>query len=187
MENKKIIVELNRIQKELKAPKNQKNNFGNFNYRSAEDILEAYKKIAGETILILKDEILQTGERYYIKATATLKLGEENIRSVAFAREPLSKKGMDESQITGATSSYARKYALNGLLAIDDSKDSDFTKEDIKNIEEMEKHETEIDMIDNLEDLKKYWEEHKGLGKEFAGLINKKKYQLTPKKDEKNS
>lgn len=180
MENK-----LGEIQKKLKAPKNQRNGYGGFNYRSAEDILEAYKKVAEDTVLILDDEVLQIGERYYIKATAKLILGDKEIgTATAYAREPLSKKGMDESQVTGATSSYARKYALNGLFAIDDSKDSDFSKEDIKKIEEMEKHESEIDMIDNLDDLKTYWEKNKGVGKELVALLSKRKYQLTPKKNE---
>lgn len=127
---KNLYTELNRIQNELKAPKNQRNNFGNYNYRSAEDILEGYKKVAGETSLVISDEIVQIGERYYVKSTAVLSgvTDESNtvqISAIAFAREPLSKKGMDEAQITGATSSYARKYAMNALFAIDDTKDAD--------------------------------------------------------------
>ena len=117
------------IQKELKAPKNQRNNFGNYNYRSCEDILEAIKPyLDGKEglSLIISDEIVQIGDRYYVKATATLSdKDNNNATSVAYAREPLNKKGMDDAQITGATSSYARKYALNGLFAIDDSKDAD--------------------------------------------------------------
>jgi len=179
MENvKTIYTELNRIQKELKAPKNQKNNFGGFNYRSAEDILLGYKQIACETTLVLNDEMVQIGDRYYIKATATLEYKGDTKYATAFAREPLSKKGMDESQVTGATSSYARKYALNGLLAIDDSKDTDFTDGEKKEIEVMEGHESAIEMIDSHEDLKSYWNEHKGLGKEFGALVTKRKYKL---------
>lgn len=121
----KIHTELNRIQRELKAPKSQYNSFGNYNYRNAEDILEAYKKVAGDTTLVIADEIVLVGERYYIKATAQLFCEEEAISTQAFAREAETKKGMDESQITGATSSYARKYALNALFAIDDTKDAD--------------------------------------------------------------
>lgn len=131
-----------KIQQELKAPKNQKNSFGNYNYRSCEDILEAVKPILkeNECILTIQDELVQIGERYYIKATATLtdiKSGEHYDNS-AYARESADKKGMDESQITGATSSYARKYALNGLFLIDDTKDADTdeyqkqTKKEIK-------------------------------------------------------
>jgi hypothetical protein len=116
---------LNKIQKELKAPKGQVNKFGNYRYRSCEDILEAVKPLLGEAVLTISDEIVQIGDRYYVKATATIKEGDESVSSVAFAREGLEKKGMDVSQITGSTSSYARKYALNGLLLIDDTKDAD--------------------------------------------------------------
>ncbi len=119
------------IQQKLKAPKNQKNSFGGYNYRSCEDILEAVKPILSEenAYLILNDEIIFQGDRYYIKATANLFDAENKLvaSSTAYAREAENKKGMDESQITGAASSYARKYALNGLFAIDDTKDADAT------------------------------------------------------------
>ncbi len=118
---------LNKIQRELKAPKGQRNTFGNYNYRSCEDILEAVKPLLGEATLTLQDEIVLIGERYYVRATATLTHDKVEITSVAYAREALAKKGMDEAQITGAASSYARKYALNGLLCIDDTKDADAT------------------------------------------------------------
>ena len=115
------------IQHRLKAPKGQYNSFGKYNYRSCEDILEGVKPLLKEhnLALLIDDEIVQIGERYYVKATATITDGRESVNATAYAREPDTKKGMDESQITGATSSYARKYALNGLLAIDDSKDAD--------------------------------------------------------------
>jgi len=116
---------LNRIQKELKAPKGQKNTFGNYNYRSCEDILEAVKPLLGAATLVLTDEIVLIGDRYYVKATATINDGKIIVSSAAFARESLDKKGMDSAQITGAASSYARKYALNGLFCIDDTKDAD--------------------------------------------------------------
>lgn len=116
---------LNKIQKELKAPKGQTNKFGGYKYRSCEDILEEVKKHLGEAILTISDEIVQVGDRYYVRATAQLKDGEEVVQVTAYAREALDKKGMDESQITGAASSYARKYALNGLFCIDDTKDAD--------------------------------------------------------------
>jgi hypothetical protein len=116
---------LNKIQKELKAPKGQYNSFSKFYYRSCEDILEAVKPLLGEATLVINDEIVQIGARYYVKATATLMEGDEKASSVAFARESEDKKGMDDAQITGATSSYARKYALNGLFLIDDEKDAD--------------------------------------------------------------
>lgn len=156
-EKKTLLEKLSNIQSELKAPKNQRNTFGNYNYRSAEDILEAVKPLLKENklSLVLSDEIIVLGEhnpqsyiekiwdkeakqfkeevrftgqqRYYIKATATLYdiESEAIISNSAFAREEETKKGMDGSQITGTASSYARKYALNGLFNIDDTKDAD--------------------------------------------------------------
>ena len=121
--------ELIAIQSELKAPKNQWNDFGKYNYRSAEDILEAVKPLLKkhECHLTISDEMVVLGDRYYVKATATLAKEGESISTTAYAREEESKKGMDSSQITGSTSSYARKYALNGLFCIDDTKDPDYT------------------------------------------------------------
>jgi len=151
---------LNKIQQELKAPKAQRNTFGNYNYRSCEDILEAVKPLLGKATLTIADEIVMLGDRFYVKATATITeysdphdhpyvceitkylKGETSNKEIppctcgkdkqtksvsvsAFARESLDKKGMDAAQITGATSSYARKYALNGLFCIDDTKDAD--------------------------------------------------------------
>lgn len=115
------------IQHKLKAPKGQYNSFGKYNYRSCEDILEGVKPLLKEhnLALLIDDEIVQIGERYYVKATAKITDGREFVSATAYAREPDTKKGMDESQITGATSSYARKYALNALLCIDDTKDAD--------------------------------------------------------------
>ena len=113
------------IQQTLNAPKNQRNNCGGYNYRSAEDILEAVKPLLQNITLTVSDEIVLIGNRYYVKATATLSDGEDVIAVTAYAREEESKKGMDASQLTGATSSYARKYALNGLFCIDDAKDPD--------------------------------------------------------------
>lgn len=120
--------ELIEIQKELKAPKGQYNSFGKYKYRSAEDILESVKPLCAKygCELTLSDEIIYVGDRYYIKSTA--KLDREGCPAVivtAYAREAETKKGMDESQITGTASSYARKYALNGLFCIDDTKDAD--------------------------------------------------------------
>lgn len=129
MDFKKLI----NIQQKLKAPKGQYNNFGKYAYRSCEDILEALKPILAEEqcALILKDDIILIGERYYIRAKALLydENGEIIAENSAYAREEAEKKGMDGSQITGASSSYARKYALNGLFGIDDNKDSDATNE----------------------------------------------------------
>ena len=122
--------ELLQIQSELKAPKGQFNAYGKYKYRSCEDILEAVKPILKKNncTLLLSDSLIYVGERYYIKATATLINAEgKSVSTEAYAREEETKKGMDASQITGASSSYARKYALNGLLCIDDNKDSDTT------------------------------------------------------------
>lgn len=115
------------IQKKLKAPKGQYNNFGKYKYRSCEDILEAVKPILAENgcTLTLSDEIVLIGDRYYVKATARLRGADTDEVAVAYAREDSEKKGMDGSQITGTASSYARKYALNGLFCIDDTKDAD--------------------------------------------------------------
>jgi hypothetical protein len=116
------------IQAELKAPKGQYNKFGTYYYRSCEDIVEAAKPVLlkHDCYLNISDEIVQAGDRIYVKATASVFKGSEMLAtSTAFAREPESQKGMSESQITGTASSYARKYALNGLLAIDDTKDAD--------------------------------------------------------------
>lgn len=119
---------LSKIQTELKAPKNQRNNFGNYNYRSCEDILEGLKVPLDkyECSVVLSDDIKMIGDRIYVMSTAKLcKDGEVLGEATAFAREPLQQKGMNEAQITGSASSYARKYALNGLFAIDDNKDAD--------------------------------------------------------------
>ena len=140
METKKIYEKLAKVQAELKAPKGQFNSFGKYHYRSQEDILEAVKPILsrqGMTIN-LTDDIVLVGERYYVKSTATVSDGTDTISVTAFAREPSEKKGMDESQITGTASSYARKYALNGLFAIDDTKDSDAEEQPKTTIEKRE-------------------------------------------------
>jgi len=124
--------ELTAIQSDLKSPKNQVNNFGKYKYRSLEDIQEALKPLLKEhdCYVTLTDDIVMVGDRIYVKATATIFKNDDPKNSVsvsAFARESLSKKGMDESQITGSASSYARKYAMNGLFAIDDTKDAEAT------------------------------------------------------------
>lgn len=125
---------LSTIQKELKAPKSQYNSFGKYNYRNCEDILEALKPICNKynSAVTLSDDVVMIGDRFYVKATATLIVYGENdeidtVFTQAYAREEAEKKGMDGSQVTGASSSYARKYALNGLFGIDDTKDSDTT------------------------------------------------------------
>jgi hypothetical protein len=131
MEEKNINIyeKLSNIQQELKAPKNQYNSFGKYKYRSCEDILEGVKPVCNKhrATLVIRDELELLGDRFYVKAIATLYDWDSDmkIENSAYAREELTKKGMDSSQITGATSSYARKYALNGLFNIDDTKDAD--------------------------------------------------------------
>lgn len=154
------------IQQKLKAPKNQRNSFGNYNYRNAEDILEAVKPLLKEQelALILNDEIINVENRFYVKATVTIFDTEGKLiaQSSALAREEESKKGMDGSQVTGASSSYARKYALNGLFAIDDTKDSDFTNtgnNDIKkSIQKSETINPDLDIIEGLKACSAYSE-----------------------------
>ena len=129
METKKTTIdEMVYIQSHLNAPKRQRNEHMNFNYRSCEDTLEAVKPLLKDTncTLTVSDDIIQVADRIYVKATATLKTpsGKE-YSTTAFAREVFAKKGMDDSQLTGAASSYARKYALNGLFCIDDNRDAD--------------------------------------------------------------
>ena len=124
----KILEQLLAVQAELKAPKGQYNSFGKYKYRSCEDILEAVKPLLQrqKLTLVVSDQIVTVEDRVYVKATAPLRNTDgEILQSTAFAREPDKKTGMDESQITGTASSYARKYALNGLFLIDDTKDAD--------------------------------------------------------------
>lgn len=163
---------LQEIQSKLKAPKAQRNNFGGYNYRSCEDILEALKPVLAEygAAVILSDEIVQMGTRWYVKATATLKTEKESISVTAFAREAENRKGMDESQITGSASSYARKYALNGLFGIDDTKDADtmdnratgnhtakddpFAKLNTKHAKELQAAQTADELVDVMAGIK---------------------------------
>jgi ERF family protein len=167
MENMSIYEKLCKIQTELKAPKGQRNNFGKYNYRSCEDILEALKPLLDkyEATINLSDNIVQVGERYYVSVVAKLtdaKTG-ESVMSTAFAREDESKKGMDASQLTGATSSYARKYALNGLLAIDDTKDSDYLNNGSKIPNNDEKHYSKSTItLDMAKDIEVSFGEYKG-------------------------
>ena len=115
------------VQQNLKAPKNQYNSFGKYHYRSCEDILEGLKEPLKQVgaVVTISDDIVAVEDRIYVKATARFSDGTDFVENTAFAREELEKKGMDASQITGAASSYARKYALNGLFLIDDNKDAD--------------------------------------------------------------
>ena len=179
--------ELNTIQTSLAAPKGQRNNFGNYNYRSCEDILAAAKPLLKEQecTLTIADDILLVGDRFYIKATATITNKEGlSVSTTAFAREEAAKKGMDASQVTGAASSYARKYALCGLFAIDGEKDADAlntskeytqavaTKPKAKS-DELTPHETIESIIkpalaqaDTKEEVVKLYEQYKNLENE---------------------
>ena len=171
-----IYEKLLNIQNELKAPKNQFNKFGNYKYRNAEDILEAVKPIClkYKAVINVGDTIIQVGDRYYVEAKAFITDVEnpaEYIENRAFAREEENKKGMDTSQVTGATSSYARKYALNGLLCIDDTKDTDSEeyqqKGTNKAIQKSNKPKTDYKqlLLDKLKelgiDINTYAKEHK--------------------------
>jgi len=131
---KSFIEKVAEVQKNLKAPKGQFNKFGKYNYRSCEDILEGLKLVLNGLVVTVQDDVVMVGDRIYIKATATITDGENNLSNTAFARESLTKKGMDDSQITGTASSYARKYALNGLFLIDDTADADSMDNSSNNI-----------------------------------------------------
>ena len=168
------------IQQELKAPKNQKNSFGGYNYRSCEDILEAVKPLLKKQglALVIKDDILAIDGRFYIKATASL--FDENkdkiAETTALAREEESKKGMDASQLTGSTSSYARKYALNGLFAIDDNKDADAINTHGKEVKKVVDNSVDLDIIeglkacDTLANLVRYKDSYKDKVKDVQGF-----------------
>mgnify|MGYP003304190288 FL=1 len=149
-----ITEKLSVIQQELIAPKNQYNSFGKYNYRSCEDILEGLKPFLGKlkVAVTVTDDIVVIGDRFYVKATATLRDCESNetVANTAFARESDDKKGMDASQVTGATSSYARKYALNGLFCIDDVKDADTRDNRQQEAKEQKRAEEDVKKIENL-------------------------------------
>ena len=156
-----LLEKLQKIQYEMKAPKNLYNSFGKYKYRNAEGILEAFKPFGDKykVVLVITDDIVNVGDRYYIKATATLYDSESDssIENSAFAREDFDKKGMDGSQITGTASSYARKYALNGLFLLDDTKDADtdeFHNETSKKAESEKLTDEQCDKICDLFDEK---------------------------------
>ena len=144
-----------KIQQGLKAPKGQTNSFGGYKYRSCEDILEAVKPLLGGATLTISDEMVMLGDRYYVKATATLAITTKEKSVTAYAREAIAKKGMDEAQVTGAASSYARKYALNGLFLIDDTKDADTMDNSTPNITSYTKaQDTMVDIIEAFNNAK---------------------------------
>lgn len=191
------------IQAKLKAPKGQFNSFGKYHYRSAEDILEAVKKVVNQMgfAITLTDDLIFAEGRWYIKSVAELTNGKQTFSSIGLAREEETKKGMDGSQITGAASSYARKYALNGLFAIDDTKDSDATNDHGKSQESKPQAKTGMpalsqfdkefkELIDfvngskTMDDLKFKWNnltDEAKANKEIQQLFNHRKAELTIK------
>lgn len=203
MMNQKTSNPLAEIQAKLKAPKGQFNSFGKYHYRSAEDILEAVKKVVNPMgfSIVLTDQVKEIGGRIYVEAIASLFNGELEYSATGLAREEETKKGMDGSQITGAASSYARKYALNGLFAIDDTKDSDATNDHGKSQESKPQAKgsipapTQFDIqfaelikrakaMQNVEQLKELWDElidEAKANKEIQQLFNHRKSELTTK------
>lgn len=171
--NKQLVA----VQQKLKAPKGQRNTFGNYNYRSCEDILEAVKPILAEVgaQLTLSDEMIAVGDRVYVKATATFASEDGSEVVTAWAREAETKKGMDDSQVTGATSSYARKYALNGLFLIDDTKDADTDSYTAQRRQAVEGEE-----LATARDKKNFMAYCKKLGVDFA-QVRKQAGQNDPK------
>jgi purine-nucleoside phosphorylase len=190
----KLIKKLVTIQSELKAPKSQRNNFGNYNYRSCEDILEAVKPhlLKNGLFLSITDELVNIGDRYYIKATSIITDGIDKLSVDAYAREEENKKGMDSSQISGACGSYARKYSLNGLFLIDDAKDSDATNthdDKPKTISASEAVQlsnllnaaiAETNICENVDKLKAIWASYPMFhtNTTFKDLINNKKLEF---------
>lgn len=171
------------IQQGLKAPKGQYNNFGKYKYRSCEDILEAVKPLLQKhnCTLVISDDIIMLGSRFYVKATVTLSNGKETVTTTAYAREEEEKKGADSSQVTGAASSYARKYALNGLFCIDDTKDSDATNTGTgQENSEREQAIKEAKAATSMKDLESVWNKYTALKTDpaFKSLIKelKKKF-----------
>ncbi len=175
------------IQAKLKAPKGQTNNFGHYKYRSAEDILEAVKPLLKDNgcFLTISDDIVMVGSRIYVKATITLSKNGETIQTTAFARESESKSGMDASQITGAASSYARKYALNGLFCIDDTKDADALNTNKEYTQPPTDPNLELILANikatrNLDELSKIWHECSAYQPNpiFSGAVSARKKEL---------
>ena len=185
--------ELMEIQSKLNVPKSLTNSYGGYKYRSAELILEAVKPLLKENCctLIINDDMVMVGDRIYVKATATIRNEKgETETTTAFAREPLSKKGQDDSQVTGAASSYARKYALNGLFCIDDTKDADslnVNKEYTQPAQDanLEMVIANINMTSTIEDLTRIWNECYAYyayqsNKAFVSALTNRKKELKP-------
>lgn len=182
MNGKNLNEALVSVQSKLKAPKGQYNSFGKYKYRSCEDILEAVKPLLAEVgcTLRISDEIMQVGERIYVKATAVFSNGDAQYAVTALAREAETKPGMDAAQITGAASSYARKYALNGLFCIDDTKDPDATNTHGQEAKPKTKKEQmyEDNMQDALDEIKQCntVEDLTNTYKHYPMLISEKRF-----------
>lgn len=160
------------IQKKLKAPKGQYNSFGKYKYRSCEDILEAVKPLLCEqgVLMTVQDDLTVLNDRFYIRAIVTVSKGGESICSSAFAREDDTKKGMDGSQITGTASSYARKYALNGLFLIDDTKDADTNEHHnvqknagVEQVTAMKQAVAEMQAVTSRDEMQAVWSKYASL------------------------
>jgi hypothetical protein len=175
---------LNEIQVTLEAPKNQFNKFGNYKYRNCEDILEALKPLLKElkSVIIISDSIEVIQDRFYVKATAKLIEieGGTFVENIAYAREELTKKGMDGAQVTGATSSYARKYALNGLLLVDDSKDADTMDNSKEEAPQQKQYEDDPnkEWLDDITQLVAFCKTH-NLSPSDAVAQGRKKYKIS--------
>lgn len=187
--SKEFVKKYNKVLLTLKAPKNQRNNFGGFNYRSCEDIQEGIKKCLQElkyddVVSFVSDEIVTVGARYYVKATAVFTDGENIISCTAYAREPESRSKMDEAQVTGSSSSYARKYALNGLYSIDDTKMEATPEVDAQdNTKKVAKNtiEDKVMACKSVDDLLNLWKENTDKQKDanFVAVFTKRKNELS--------
>ena len=183
---KEFLENIQKIQFKMNVPKSKYNEFGKFKYRTCEDIMTEFKKVTKELgisyLLTLSDELIVVGNRFYVKATATITDGEDVLSNTAEARESESKKGMDDSQVTGTASTYARKYALNGLLLLDDSDDPDDPETKIKG-NGADNYKADIAKINKVEDLTKYWNEHPTFQntKDFVDTLAKRKAELLNK------
>lgn len=178
-----LLNKLLNVQNELKAPKGQYNSFGKYKYRSCEDILEAVKPLLVKNglLLTITDDIVMIGNRIYVKATVCVTDGKNSVSNSSFAREDETKKGMDGSQVTGASSSYARKYALNGMFCIDDTKDSDATntgKDEEEPFKQMAM--SDIKTANDMNALMEVWNNYTSLhsDKEFVSAMTAKKTLL---------
>lgn len=177
MINKEFLKEFHEIVENMKVKKSKYNKFGQFYYRSCEDIMNAFREVAKDKdlLLLLEDEIVNLGTRYYVKATAIVTNGSDTISNTAYAREAEAKSGMDAAQITGAASSYARKYAMNGLFCLDDAQDLDEPSNKIIDEKTIKKYKEDLAKITSREQLDQYWYDHPEYQKDANFLAEIKK------------